>query len=133
MPNVTKKDLIDRIVEETGVKRVLVRQIIQQFLDSVTDELGEGHRIELRDFGVFEVRQRAARLAQNPKTLEKVHVPPKRSVRFKAGRMMKLRVEEADASRRSRSVLVSPKVDDQDGLPIVEVTDQIRSSSGSGA
>ena len=51
--------------------------------------LGKGNRLEFRDFGVFEIRTRAAREAQNPKTLEKVHVPARRSVKFKMGRLMK--------------------------------------------
>ena len=90
---VTKKDLVDRIAEQTGNKRVLVKKIVQQFLDEVIDELGYGHRLEFRDFGVFEIRERAARVAQNPKTLARVEVPEKRTVKFKVGRLMKERLQ----------------------------------------
>lgn len=96
MTTTTKKDLIDRISEETGEKRAIVKLIVQRFLDNVTFELGHGNRLEFRDFGVFEIRQRAARMAQNPKTLEPVPVLAKRTVKFKIGRLMKLALEDHD-------------------------------------
>ncbi len=92
MATVTKKELIDRIAEETGAKRVLVKRIVQSFLDNIIDELGNGNRLEFRDFGVFECKIRAARRAQNPKTLDPVDVPAKRTVKFKIGRLMKERL-----------------------------------------
>jgi len=94
MHTVTKKELVDRIAEETKCKRVMVKKVVQSFLDEVIEELGRGNRLEFRDFGVFETKERAARTAQNPKTLERVHVPPKRTVKFKVGRMMKLKLQE---------------------------------------
>ncbi|MEE9404708.1 MAG: HU family DNA-binding protein [Algisphaera sp.] len=90
MATVTKKELVDQIAEATGQKRVVVKDVVQTFLNSIIVELGKGNRLEFRDFGVFEVKQRRARTAQNPKTLEKVDVPPKRTVKFKVGRLMKL-------------------------------------------
>ena len=89
MSTITKKELIDRIAEGTQAKRVVVKRIIQSFLDEVISELANGNRLEFRDFGVFETRTRAARVAQNPKTLERVKVPSKRTVKFKMGRLMK--------------------------------------------
>ena len=89
MPTTTKKDLIERIAEETHQKRSAVKRTIQSFLDNVISELRQGNRLEFRDFGVFEIKQRAARMAQNPKTLERVPVPAKRTVKFKVGRLMK--------------------------------------------
>lgn len=89
MATVTKKELIDQIAEATKQKRVVVKKIVQSFLDQIIIELGKGNRLEFRDFGVFEVKQRRARMAQNPKTLEPVEVPPKRTVKFKVGRLMK--------------------------------------------
>ena len=89
MATVTKKELIDQIAEATDQKRVVVKKIIQSFLDNIIVELGKDNRLEFRDFGVFEVKQRRARTAQNPKTLEPVAVPPKRTVKFKVGRLMK--------------------------------------------
>ena len=72
----------------------MVKQIVQSFLNEVIAELGHGNRLEFRDFGVFEVKRRAARIAQNPKTLQRVSVPPKRTVKFKAGRLMKQKLQE---------------------------------------
>jgi nucleoid DNA-binding protein len=89
MATVTKKELIDRIADQTQTKRVLVKQIVQMFLDNVTSELCNNNRLEFRDFGVFETRERASRVAQNPKTLERVQVPAKRTVKFKMGRLMR--------------------------------------------
>ena len=98
MGTVTKKELIDRISERGSQKRVVVKRIIQSFLDEIIEELGRGNRLEFRDFGVFESKQRAARVAQNPKTLERVTVPSKRTVKFKTGRLMKLRLHQATAA-----------------------------------
>lgn len=89
MTTVTKKELIDQIAEHTQAKRVLVKQIVQSFLDEITVQLSKGNRLEFRDFGVFETRTKAARVAQNPKTLERVEVPAKRTVKFKMGRLMR--------------------------------------------
>ncbi|MEM9382300.1 MAG: HU family DNA-binding protein [Planctomycetota bacterium] len=89
---VTKRELVNRIAEETDQTKVVVRDVIQRFLDSVIEELAEGNRLEFREFGVFEVRERAARTAQNPRTREKVKVPAKRVVKFKVGRIMRQRV-----------------------------------------
>ncbi len=89
MATITKKELIDRIADSTKVRRVEVKRIVQSFLDNIVVELGRGNRLEFRDFGVFEVKSRRARMAQNPKTLQPVPVPPKRTVKFKIGRMMK--------------------------------------------
>jgi integration host factor subunit beta len=86
--NTTKKDLIDAVAAKTGMKRTDVKTVVQTLLDQIVEELGKGNRLELRDFGVFEVRERAQREAQNPKTMEKVVVPPKRAVKFKSGRKM---------------------------------------------
>ena len=83
---ITKKELIDRIADLTNTKRVLVKRIVQTFLDEIVHELGNGNRLEFRDFGVFESKLRAARKAQNPKTMEKVIVPSRRTVKFKIGR-----------------------------------------------
>jgi len=89
MATVTKKELIDQIADATGQKRVAVKKVVQSFLDRIVVELGRGNRLEFRDFGVFEIKERRARMAQNPKTLEPVRVPPKRTVKFKIGRLMK--------------------------------------------
>ena len=105
MTTITKKELVDQIADSHSCKRVTVKRIIQSFLDAIIEELGKGNRLEFRDFGVFESKVRAARMAQNPKTLERVNVPSKRTVKFKVGRVMKQRlldgsVESVTATRR---------------------------------
>ena len=107
MSTVTKKELIDRIAEKADLRRVLVKRVVQEFLDEIIDELGDGNRLEFRDFGVFESKVRAARVAQNPKTLERVQVPSKRTVKFKVGRLMKARLSHN-----------SDKFDPVTGLPL---------------
>ena len=97
MSTTTKKDLIDRIADETNQKRTAVKKTVQAFLDCVISELGDGNRIEFRDFGVFEIRERAPRIAQNPKTLERVPVPAKRTVKFKLGRLLRDALESPEA------------------------------------
>jgi len=72
----------------------VVAVVVQQFLDEMTNELGQGNRLEFRDFGVFEIRDRKKRVAQNPKTLERVEVPAYRTVRFKVGRLMKVTLQK---------------------------------------
>ena len=92
MATITKKELVNRIATKTGQTKVVTKQVIQMFLDEIIEELGQGNRLEFREFGVFEIKERAARKAQNPRTLQKVDVPAKRVVKFKVGRMMKERV-----------------------------------------
>lgn len=96
MATTTKKDLIDRIADETDQKRAVVKKTVQSFLDNVIRELSKGNRLEFRDFGVFELRDRAPRMAQNPKTLEQVPVPARKTVKFKVGRLMKMAIEVDD-------------------------------------
>lgn len=96
MKTVTKKELVNRIADRTGVTKVVAKEVIQSFLNAIIDELSEGNRLEFREFGVFESRDRAARRAQNPRTLEKVEVPAKRIVKFKVGRLMRKKVSGED-------------------------------------
>lgn len=90
----TKKELVNRIADRTSHTKVVVKEILQAFLDEIIQELSLGNRLEFREFGVFEVKERKARRAQNPRTLEKVDVPAKRVVKFKVGRLMRQRVCE---------------------------------------
>jgi len=100
MSTISKKDLVDRIAEKTQSKHVTVKVVVQQLLDEITLELARNNRLEFRGFGVFEPRTREARTAQNPKTLEKVHVPAKRTAKFKMGRMMRKRLSDGDTRHR---------------------------------
>ncbi len=86
---ITKKDLVDRVAETTGVQQLLVKRAVQQFFDEIIAELAKGNRLEFRDFGVFETKTTPPRVARNPRTLKKVRVPAKRRVVFRAGRAVK--------------------------------------------
>jgi len=97
MSTITKQELVDRITQSTQAKRVLVKATVQNFLDDIISELAKGNRLEFRDFGVFETAARAARVARNPKTLEQVHVPAKRAVKFKMGRLMRQKLNSQNA------------------------------------
>src|SRR5688572_29594624 len=113
MATITKKELIDRIAESSNNRRVQVKKVVQQYLDEIVNELGKGNRLEFRDFGVFETKLRKARKAQNPKTLEPVAVPEKRTVKFKVGRLMKQKLGD----------LTGSAIDDEAG-DVDEMTDQ---------
>ena len=89
MATVTKKELVARIAAQTRQTKVVTKDILQRFLDEIINELAQGNRLEFREFGVFEIKERPPRRAQNPRTLEKVDVPAKRVVKFKVGRVMR--------------------------------------------
>ena len=117
---ITKRELVNRIAEETDQTKVAVRDVIQRFLDSIVDELSEGNRLEFREFGVFEVRERAARRAQNPKTLEKVEVPAKRVVKFKVGRVMRQRVCDEIGPDEVAEAAAQPEPSSESSAPRVQ-------------
>lgn len=94
MRTITKRDLVQLIAEKTNVQQQKAKEVIQTFLDEIISELANGNRLEFRDFGVFEPRKKAPRLARNPRTGEKIQVPQKVTVKFKAGRMMKEKLQE---------------------------------------
>ena len=102
MATITKKELIDRIADGTGQPPRAGQTVVQQFLDEIINELGKGNRLEFRDFGVFETKSARLRKAQNPKTLEPVEVPEKRTVKFKVGRLMKQKLARHDRRRDRR-------------------------------
>ncbi|MGF1581828.1 MAG: HU family DNA-binding protein [Gemmataceae bacterium] len=88
----TKKDLAKMIAEKTSQNQLLVLKIVQETFDGIIDTLVEEGRIELRNFGVFEVKSRQQRQARNPRTGEQVTVPERLVVTFKPGRTMEQRI-----------------------------------------
>ncbi len=92
---VTKKELAYRIAAKTRQKKAAVKRILQTFLGEIVRELGAGNRLEFREFGVFQIKTRAARRARNPRTGVRVDVPAKAIVHFKPGRSMKQLVNDA--------------------------------------
>ena len=103
----TKKDIVRTISEEIGLTQLKTKEIVQKTFDAIVDTLVREERIELRNFGVFEVKKRAARKARNPRTGERVDVAEKYVVTFKPGKEMEERVrqleERKQAEQRSRA------------------------------
>ena len=86
----TKRELVVRISEETGLTQQQVFTVVQKTLDYVTESLVKGETVEFRDFGVFEVKIRKPRIGRNPnKPTNTVAIPERRVVKFKAGKEMK--------------------------------------------
>jgi integration host factor subunit beta len=110
---VTKKEIVKKISEEIGLTQLKTKDIVQRTLDAIIHTLVTENRIELRNFGVFEVKRRAPRKARNPRTGDKVYVPAKNVVTFKPGKEMEelvrrmnpenlpLLEEDADADQES--------------------------------
>lgn len=93
MGNLTKRDLVVRISNETGLVQQQVFDVVQKTLDYITDALSDGQNVELRNFGVFEVRLTKSRVGRNPNKPEKdVVIPARATVKFKAGKIMRQRV-----------------------------------------
>lgn len=88
----TKKDIVIKIAEETNLKQIDVKKIVQRTLDHIIEALTRGETVELRNFGIFKVKSRKSRVGRNPKTGVTVPIPEKRIVAFKSGMVMKKRV-----------------------------------------
>jgi nucleoid DNA-binding protein len=98
---VTKKEIVKTISEEIGLTQLKTKEIVQKTFDAIVETLVEDGRIELRNFGVFEVKKRAARKARNPRTGDKVFVPEKYVVTFKPGKEMEERVRQLEAKNNA--------------------------------
>ena len=96
MARKTKKEIVRTISEEIDLTQLKTKEIVQKTFDAIVDALVEEGRIELRNFGVFEVKRRAPRKARNPRTGDKVDVPEKFVVTFKPGKEMEQRVRELE-------------------------------------
>jgi nucleoid DNA-binding protein len=102
--SVTKKEIVKTISEECGLTQLKTKEIVQKTFEAIIDTLVEDsdHRIELRNFGVFEVKKRAARKARNPRTGERVDVSEKYVVTFKPGKEMEERVLQLQQAAQAR-------------------------------
>lgn len=92
----TKKEIVKTISEEIGLTQLKTKEIVQKTFDAIVETLVEERRIELRNFGVFEVKERAARKARNPRTGQRVDVPEKFVVTFKPGKEMEEKVRQLE-------------------------------------
>jgi nucleoid DNA-binding protein len=84
-----KRDIVLKISQDTQIKQVIVKEVVQRTFDAIFDSLKSGKKIELRNFGVFQVKKRKKRIGRNPKTGEVVPVPERHTVVFKPGLEMK--------------------------------------------
>jgi nucleoid DNA-binding protein len=109
---VTKKEIVQQISAETGLTQLKTKEIVQATFDAIVATLLEDGRIELRNFGVFEVKQRKARKARNPRTGDKVDVPPKNVVTFKPGKEMEEKV------RQLTHLPTLEEEDEDEGVPV---------------
>lgn len=93
MSNLTKRDMVVKIAEDVGITQQQTFAVIQKTLDHITENLAEGNNVELRNFGVFEVRLTKARVGRNPNKPETdVAIPARATVKFKPGKIMRQRV-----------------------------------------
>lgn len=109
----TKKEIVKTISERIGLTQLKTKEIVQLTFDAIVDTLVEDARIELRNFGVFQVKKRKARKARNPRTGDKVEVPPKNVVTFKPGKEMEERV---------RQMTNVPEEDDDEGEEVASAS-----------
>ena len=85
----TKRDIVLTISKKTRIKQLVVKEVVQEVFSAILDALKEGKKIEIRNFGVFKVKLRKARVGRNPKTGDVVPVPQRNTVTFKPGLEMK--------------------------------------------
>ena len=90
----TKKDIVLKVSDDTGLKQIDVKKVVQQTFDCIVEALARGEKIELRNFGVFKVKQRKSRTGRNPRTNQVIPVPPRKVVVFKAGLEMKQKIKQ---------------------------------------
>jgi len=106
---VTKKDIVRTIAEQIDLPQLRTRKLVQRTFDALIDALVREGRIELRNFGVFQIKKREAREARNPRTGEKVTVEAKSVVTFKPGKEMEARVRQFDRPNPPEESLEIPK------------------------
>ena len=102
----TKKDIVRLVSETTDLSQQLVKEIVQKTFESIIEVLVQDGRIELRNFGVFKVKERVARVARNPRTSEEVWVPEHETVAFKPGKMMVSQVQRQRSRKTARKKVV---------------------------
>lgn len=95
----TKKEIVKTISDKTGLTQLQIKEIVQYTFNGIVETLLEEGRVELRNFGVFQVKTRRARKARNPRTGHQVEVPEKFVVTFKPGKEMEARVKRLESSR----------------------------------
>ena len=126
----TKKEIVKEISEALGMTQLKTKEIVQKTFDAIVKTLVEDGRIELRNFGVFEVKRRAARKARNPRTGAKVFVPEKFVVTFKPGKEMEEKVRQLEMEAAAKAARQTDGHLQQNGLA-EQITTPSESHSGS--
>ncbi len=127
----TKKEIVKKISEDIGLTQLKTKDIVQRTLDAIIHTLVSEGRIELRNFGVFEVKRRAPRKARNPRTGDKVYVPPKNVVTFKPGKEMEELVRKMNPEKLPL-LENAAEADEENNGPVGPVTEP-RAQSPAGA
>lgn len=109
----TKRDLVIKIAEETGIKQMIVKEVVHKVFDNLCESLVNEEKIEIRNFGVFKVKTRKARVGRNPRTNIAVPVPERKVVVFKPGLEMKEKITK-------NSITANSTDDVQVDLPVTE-------------
>lgn len=128
----TKKEIVKAISEEIGLTQLKTKEIVQKTFDAIVDTLVRDGRIELRNFGVFEVKKRAARKARNPRTGERVDVAAKYVVTFKPGKEMEERVKQLSEEKARQEKSTSPPQTPASASPASKMTTPTTPQSASG-
>jgi integration host factor subunit beta len=113
---VTKKEIVKQIADRIGLTQLKTKEIVQQTFNAIVETLMTEGRIELRNFGVFEVKERKPRKARNPRTGEKVDVPSKFVVTFKPGKEMEEKVRQLQAAGDAKKHATARDEDEADHL-----------------
>lgn len=104
----TKKDIVRTIAEQLDLPQLRTKELVQRTFDALIEALVREGRVELRNFGVFQIKRREARVARNPRTGERVPVQAKSVVTFKPGKEMEARVREFDRQRDAGEIPQAP-------------------------
>jgi len=97
---VSKKEIVRTIAEEMRLDQAIVKEVVQRTLDSMLEVIATRGRLELRNFGVFEIKRRASRIARNPRTNQEVRVPAKHVLTFRAGKNIRRKMQHVELPRQ---------------------------------
>jgi nucleoid DNA-binding protein len=111
---VTKKEIVKAISDETGKTQTIVAEIVAHTIEQIVKTLLKEGRVELRDFGVFQVKCRKARMARNPRTGLQVNIPEKFVVTFKGGKELEARIQDLEEEAAKKARAYNAKLDTED-------------------
>ena len=122
MRTVTKKEIVEQVARKAKRRRYVVKDTLRRVLEEITEEIGKGNRLEFREFGIFEPVRRAPRIARNPRNQQRVPVPAKHAVRFKAGRILKQKLAAIPDAATAIATAVTTATATKTGRPSPRTT-----------